>query len=75
MSVQRLSDKKIRKYEKITGIPFKMMWTTSNSQHFQFVTTDHKHGTVHRRGSPVVFTNNPTHFNTCKDMFPDDPTI
>ena len=71
MGAQRLNDKKRRQIEASTGLSIWRAWSNHNWWRI-FVTNDHRHGYWHRGTGEWEFDDNPTHFTTCAERFPEE---
>lgn len=85
MSAQRLSDKKLRHIQRVTGLPVVRAWAHGGYV-YDFVTPfglgAHQHGTIHKdAGKPGSAHNefelyshgSVAHYSTCRELFPADP--
>jgi hypothetical protein len=70
MSAQRLSDKSIRRIERSTGLPVVRAWAHGGYV-FNFVTADHRHGAWDKKTGRWEFHDNPMHYTSCAEMFPE----
>lgn len=69
MSAQRLSEKSVRRIAASTGLTILRAWSHGGYT-MNFVTDDHKHGTWNKPSGEWEFDKNPTHYSSCRDLFP-----
>lgn len=70
MSAQRLSARSIRRVERQVGEPVLLAWSHGGYT-FNFVTPDHRHGSVNKISGDVQWHENPMHYTSCWDeLFP-----
>ncbi|USH45322.1 hypothetical protein SEA_RUTHIEJR_44 [Mycobacterium phage Ruthiejr] len=70
MSAQRLSDRSRRRIERSTGLAIVRAWAHGGYV-FDFVTVDHRHGSWDKRTGEWQLDDDPTHYSSCRELFPE----
>ncbi len=72
MSAQVLNARSTRRLAALAGVELARAWAHGGTGGwFAFATTDHRHGAVQRPTGEVQWHDEPMHYSSCHELFPE----